>query len=98
MKTKIIVGVAVLAIAIFFGWKMYAKKLSPFEKMTKDILDPNTPAGKAQRDYLKTVGGDINSPAWLLSFVEYRKSNPTDPWAIAYNKKKSWGPNEVVNI
>jgi hypothetical protein len=72
--------------------------LSPFEKMTKDVLDPNTQAGKDQRAYLINNGVNPEDEAMLLSFVDYRKANPTDSYAIAYNKKASWAPNEIVTL
>ncbi|MFN6088941.1 MAG: hypothetical protein ACK47E_09365 [Cyclobacteriaceae bacterium] len=104
MKTGLKIGLGIAAVAAVVGVVFFVRnqnsptKLSPFDKMTKDVLDPNTPAGKAQREYVKSVGGNPEDVDSLLSFVDYRKSNPNDAWTIAYNRKKAWLPDEIVSI
>jgi len=106
MKTGLKIGLGIAAVAAaFLAWKkLNGKKLStsnamlsPFEKMAKDVLDPNTLIGKGQRDYLKSISVTESEDS-LLSLVSYAKANPTNDWHIAYNKKASWAPNEIVSL
>ena len=98
MKTgvKVALGIGAVA-AAFIAFKFLGeKKLNPFDKMLLDVLNPNSPAGIAERNYLK----DRNYPETfenLKSFVDYRETHPNDVWTIAYNRKKSWSKNEIVN-
>lgn len=96
MKTgiKVLLGVGAAAALYFFTRE---KKVGPFEKMAIDVLNPNTTAGKTQRSYLTSTGGEINE-ANLLNFVTYRQGAPNDTFTIAYTAKPSWGINEVVPV
>lgn len=97
-KKKIAIGLGVAVLA-YFGFKAFGgKKLSPFEKMALDVLNPNTTAGQSQRAYLRNNGLNSEDRDMLLSFVSYRQANPSDTFAQAYNAKPSWTANEVVPV
>jgi len=107
MKTGVKIGLGIAAVAAaFLAWKKLGVKklstsnsmLSSWDKLAKDLLDPNTPAGQNQRAYLRSVNGDPENADQLLTAVNYLKANPTDPWSIAYNRKQSWAPNEIVSL
>jgi hypothetical protein len=98
MKTGVKIGLGIAAVAAaFLAWNKFGKKLSPIEKMTKDVLDPNTIVGTQQRNSLVNSNLPLTKEN-ILAWVKYRIDHPEDPQTIAYNSKKSWGANEVVPL
>ena len=101
---KILIGAGILGVGYYLYNKMgsgsagsgsAAQMLDPWAKMALDVQTPGTEAYSSQASYLQSVGAAVNS-ANLLSFVDYRKANPSDPAAVAYLAKPSWNSTDVV--
>lgn len=96
-KGKVLLGLIVIGVGAGAYFVFKPKKLKPFDKMLLDVLNPNSPAGQAQRNYLRSVNVDPEDVPGLTGFVIYRMSHPDDHWTIAYNQKSEWGKDEIVN-
>ena len=97
-KPLLIAGgiVAVSAIAYFSMRKPKVLMLTPYEKILKDVLDPNTQFGKEQRGYLVGTGNDPENYDNLKSGADYRVAVPSDHIAQVYWSKPTWAADEVV--
>lgn len=95
---KILIGIGVVGLAAWLLTMKGGKRLSPWEKMVADVLNPNTVIGSNQRKYLDSVGLP-HTRENLLSYVEWVKADPLkrDPEKYqAYNQKSEWSDDDVV--